>query len=157
MNTKETRNFLSKKLFKFNWMKQRILYREDELLNNAKADINSFLRSKNKIGRTTEDMAIIIAEDPVIIYYRNWIDAIDELQILLLNYPDELRIIRYRYIENNEGLKDKDVMKKLQLKGEYPDNKAQYYRYKNNAFDLFEKICIKRHLIDIPVDNFKKS
>jgi len=157
LNTKETRNFLSKKLFKFNWMKQRILYREDELLNNAKADINSFLRSKNKIGRTTEDMAIIIAEDPVIIYYRNWIDAIDELQILLLNYPDELRIIRYRYIENNEGLKDKDVMKKLQLKGEYPDNKAQYYRYKNNAFDLFEKICIKRHLIDIPVDNFKKS
>lgn len=153
MNTKETRKFLSKKLFQYNWMKQRILDREDELLNNARGDINSFLRSKNKIGRTTEDMAIIIAEDPVIRYNRAWIDAIDELQILLLNYPDELRIIRYRYIENAEGLKDIDVIKKLQLKGEYPDNKAQYYRYKNNAFDLFEKICIKRHLIDIPVDN----
>lgn len=153
LNTKETRKFLSKKLFKFNWMKQRILNREDELLNNAKTDINSFLRSKNKIGRTTEDMAIIIAEDPIIRYYRSWIDAIDELQIFLLNYPDELRIIRYRYIENTEELKDKDVMKKLQLKGEYPDYKSQYYNYKNNAFDLFEKICIKRHLIDIPVDN----
>ena len=98
-------------------------------------------------------MAIIIAEDPVIRYYRSWIDAIDEFQVLLLNYPDELRIIRYRYIENDEGLKDKDVMKKLQLKGEYPDYKSQYYNYKNNAFDIFEKICIKRYLIDIPVDN----
>lgn len=153
MNTKETRNFLSKRLFNFNWMKKRILDREDELLNKARTDINSFLKSKNKVGRTIEDMAIIIAEDPVIRYYRAWIDAIDELQILLLNHPDELRIIRYRYIENDEGLKDKDIMKKLQLKGEYPDYKSQYYNYKNNAFDLFEKICIKRQLIDIPVDN----
>lgn len=153
MNTKDTRNFLSKKLFKFNWMKERILDREDELLNNARTDINSYLRSKNKVGRTTEDMAITIAEDPVIRYYKDWINSIEELQERLLKHPDELRIIRYRYIENNEGLKDKDIMRKLQLKGEYPDNKAQYYRYKNNAFELFEKICIKRGLINIPVDN----
>lgn len=153
MNIKETRKLLSKKLFQYNWIKQRAIDREDELLNNAKNDINSFLRSKNKVGRTTEDMAIIISEDPVIRYYKSWINAIDELQILLLNHPDELRIIRYRYIENDEGLKDKDIMRKIQLKGEYPDNKAQYYRYKNNALDIFEKICIKRHLIDIPVDN----
>lgn len=153
MNTKETRKFLSKKLFQFNWMKQRVIDREDELLNNAKTDINSFLRSKNKVGRTTENMAIIIAEDPVIRYYRTWIDAIDELQILLLRYPDELRIIRYRYIENTEELKDKDVMEKLQLKGEYPDYKSQYYNYKNKALNRFKEICIKRHLINIPVDN----
>lgn len=153
MNTKETRKFLSKKLFQYNWMKERILDREDELLNNAKTDINSFLRSKNKIGRTTEDMAITIAEDPVIRYHRAWVDAIDELQILLLNYPDELRIIRYRYIENTECLKDKDVIKKLQLKGEYPDYKMQYYRYKNKALDRFIDICIKKYLINAPVDN----
>lgn len=153
MNTKETRKFLSKKLFQYNWMKERILDREDELLYKARTDINSFLRSKNKIGRTTEDMAIIIAEDPVIRYNRAWIDAIDELQILLLNYPDELRIIRYRYIENTEGLKDKDVMRKIQLKGEYPDYKSQYYNYKNKALNRFKNICIKRYLINIPVDN----
>ena len=153
MNTKETRKFLSKKLFQYSWMKQRILDREDELLYKSRTDINSFLKSKNKIGRTTEDMAIIIAEDPIIKYYKVWIDAIDELQTLLLNYPDELRIIRYRYIENTEGLKDIDVIKKLQLKGEYPDYKMQYYRYKNKALNRFKEICIKRYLINIPVDN----
>jgi len=134
-------------------MKERILDREDELLNSARSDVNSFLKSKNKIGRTTEGMAIIIAEDPVIRYYRAWIDAIDEFQVLLLKHPDELRIIRYRYIENEEGLRDKDVMRKIQLKGEYPDYKVQYNRYKNKALDRFKEICIKRHLINIPVDN----
>jgi len=44
-------------------------------------------------------------------------------------------------------------MRKIQLKGEYPDNERQYYRYKNKALDRFKEICIKKYLINIPVDN----
>lgn len=149
MTTKEIRKMLSKKLFCYHELKQKLQDREDEIMNNTKTNVNSYLKSKNSISRTTEDMAIKLAEDKTINYYKMWIDAIDEFLKVLESYPDELRIIKYRYIDNDTFAKDKDVMRKLQLNGEYPDYKSQYYNYKNRALDLFEKICIKRGIIDI--------
>lgn len=140
---KELANHLSK----YTSYKKEILEIEEKIINNSKTDVNTGIRSKNKISRGTENLAIKLATHEKINKLRKWISVIDDLQIELLEEPIKLRILKYKYIDKREKVMDYQVINKLEEIG-YPLSKNLYYTLKEQILYKLEKMARYQHLLD---------
>lgn len=137
---KEVIKELATHLSNYNKYKQEILDIEEEIINNS--GVNNGIKSKNKISKTVEKLAITLATNKRINYLKYWINLIDDLKIELLNDPIKTKIIKYKYtdLEDNERVSDRMVMEKIEKEG-YPMTKNLFYVLKEQIFYKFEKMA----------------
>lgn len=137
---KEVMKELEKHLRNYNNYKEEILDIEESIINNS--GVNNGIKSKNKISKTVEKLAIDIASNNRINYLKYWINLIDDLKQEMINDPIKTKIIKYRYtdLEWNEKISDKQVIEKLEKEG-YPMSKNLFYVTKEQIFYKFEKMA----------------
>ena len=131
----EIRKILIQKLKDYKWMGQELIDIEEEL-DSSPPDYNSNIKSKNKISRKTENLAIKLAEDEKYQEIKAWKNCIDDLRIDYLNNhlyqkknkvgrpklydnPElKLKYLNKRYVEfTNKKINNEIVFAQLQLEG----------------------------------------
>ncbi len=136
---KETIKILAKHLSLHNIYKEEIIEREVELINNRSGDTNAGIRSKNKVSRTTEDIAILLASDERLAWLKGITKAIDDFRIeLLKEEPILLKIMEAKYLNKTYKVYDADVIAQITCNG-YPIGENMYYAKKERMLYLLEK------------------
>lgn len=118
---------LEKHLSLYSEYKKHILELEDEILNNNKTGYEEHITSKYKISRKVEDDVIKLISDTNLNYYKNWVIAIDWLIKEIINEPIKVKLLKYKYLDKLEKVKDKDVITKLALEGYMSDGDKNFY------------------------------
>lgn len=121
----EVRKLLIQKLKEYRFMNDELILIEEQL-DSTPADKNYYIKSKNKISRKTESLAIRLAENKKYQEIKAWKNCIDNL---FINYDkDSLKwkFIQRRYIlydtvvykwDKTRKLKDNDIYKDFELEG----------------------------------------
>ena len=130
----EIRKLLIKKLKDYKLMGQELIDIE-ERLDSSPSDYNSSIKSKNKISRRTENLAIKLAEDEKYQNIKAWKNCIDDLRIdyfnnhlyskklkagrpKLYDNPElKLKYLNKRYVEGTKKINNEMVFAQLQLEG----------------------------------------
>lgn len=139
---KDTIKILARHLSQYNLYMEQINDLEVEIINNSSSDVNSGIRSKNKVSRTTEDIAIELASNKELSRLKAITKAIDDLRIELLNEPVLLKILNYKYLNQGRKVSDVSVIMKITDTG-YPMSRDLYYTLKEQILYRFEKILYK--------------
>lgn len=137
---KEIMRKLEKHLRNYNTYKEEILDIEESIINNS--GVNNGIKSKHRISKTVEKLAIDIASNERINCLKYWVNLIDDLRAELINDPIKTKLIQYKYIDlnYNERISDMQVLEKLEVAG-YPMSKNLYYVTKEQIFYKFEKMA----------------
>lgn len=137
---KDTIKILAKHLSLYNLYKEQINDLEIEIINNSSSDINSGIRSKNKVSRTTEDIAIALASNKELSRLKAITKAIDDLRTELLNNENraKLKLLNYKYLNQASKVSDLYVMQRITDEG-YPLPSNAYYTMKEKILYRFEK------------------
>lgn len=146
---------LRKKLKDYNYMQERILEIEDTAIEE-KADINSGIRSKNKVGKKVENIAIKLAENNEYNELKAWKSCIDGLLIYYIDEPLKLKFLKRRYIGcelvnytiKHNSIKDIDVIKDLELEG-CNISKRCWINYKNDMLNKLYELTLENNYIKI--------
>lgn len=138
---------LARHLSNYTNYKKSILDIEEGIIYNNTVDVNSGIKSKNKISKTVENLAIKLSSNIDIKFYKSWISIIDELQCELLEEPIKLKILRYKYIDKATKVTDHKVISKIEEEG-YPMTINLYYQLKEQIFYKFEKMAKIKGLIE---------
>ena len=121
----EIRKLLIKKLKDYKLMGQELIDIEEKL-DSSPSDYNSSIKSKNKISRRTENLAIKLAEDEKYQEIKAWKNCIDNLFIKYDKNSLKWKFIQRRYIlydtvvykwDKTRKLKDIDIYKDFELEG----------------------------------------
>ena len=119
------RKLLIQKLKDYKWMGQELIDIEEKL-DSSPSDYNSSIKSKNKISRRTENLAIKLAEDEKYQEIKAWKNCIDNLFIKYDKNSLKWKFIQRRYIlydtvvykwDKTRKLKDIDIYKDFELEG----------------------------------------
>lgn len=151
----EIRKLLIQKLKDYKWMGQELIDIEEEL-DSSPSDYNSNIKSKNKISKKTENLAIKLAEDEKYQEIKAWKNCLDNLFIKYDKNSLKWKFIQRRYIlcdtvhykwNKSRNLKDIDIYKDFQLEGIDKCNKS-FRNLKNSIiFDLYKE-ANKNNLIN---------
>lgn len=136
---KKTIKELAKHLSRYSFYIEEINELEVELINSSESDVNSSIRSKNKVSRTTENVALLLAGDTRLNRLKTIIRAIDDLRIELLNEPILLKILNYKYLNQSIRVSDLYVMQRITNEG-YPLPNNAYYVLKEKILYKFQLI-----------------
>lgn len=149
------RSLLIKKLIEYRFMQDELIEIEEKF-DSAPADYNSNIKSKYKISRRTENLAIKLAEDEKYQEIKAWKNCIDNLFIKYEKNSLKWKFIQRRYIlcdtvhykwNKSRNLKDIDIYKDFQLEGIDKCNKS-FRNLKNSViFDLYKE-ANKNNLIN---------
>lgn len=152
----EVRKILIQKLKEYRFMNDELILIEEQL-DSTPTDKNYYIKSKNKVSRKTESLAIRLAENKKYQEIKAWKNCIDNL---FINYDkDSLKwkFIQRRYIlcdavaykwDKTRNLKDIDIYKDFQLEGINRDEKT-FRRLKNDIlYDLYKE-ANKNNLINL--------
>lgn len=121
----EIRKLLIQKLKDYKLMGQELIDIEEKL-DSSPSDYNSSIKSKNKISRRTENLAIKLAEDEKYQEIKAWKNCIDNLFIKYDKNSLKWKFIQRRYIlydtvvykwDKTRKLKDIDIYKDFELEG----------------------------------------
>ena len=150
----EVRKLLIQKLKEYRFMNDELILIEEQL-DSTPADKNYYIKSKNKISRKTESLAIRLAENKKYQEIKAWKNCIDNLFISYDKNSLKWKFIQRRYIlydtvvykwDKTRKLKDNDIYRDLQLEGIDKD-KRTFLRLKDNIiYDLYKE-AIKNNLI----------
>ena len=137
---KDTIKTLAKHLSKYTFYMEQINDLEVEIINNSSSDVNSGIRSKNKVSRTTEDIAIALASNKELSRLKAITKAIDDLRIELLNDENraKLKLLNYKYLNQASKVSDLYVMQRITDEG-YPLPSNAYYTMKEKILYRLEK------------------
>lgn len=136
---KKTIKELAKHLSRYNFYIEEINELEVELINSGESDVNSSIKSKNKVSRTTENIALLLAGDTRLNRLKTITRAIDDLRIELLNEPILLKILNYKYLNQSIRVSDLYVMQRITNEG-YPLPNNAYYVMKEKILYKFQLI-----------------
>lgn len=137
---KETIRQLVKHLKNYKRYHQAILEREEELINSSSNDLNSGIKSQNKISKSTEEVAIRLSSDYKLQRLKKLVQAIDDLRIGLLDEPVKLKILNYKYLNQAERVNDIYVTQRITDEGYPLQANSTYYELKEQILYKFEKI-----------------
>lgn len=119
------RSLLIQKLKEYRFMQDELIEIEEKF-DSAPADYNSNIKSKYKISRRTENLAIKLAEDEKYQEIKAWKNCIDNLFIKYDKNSLKWKFIQRRYIlydtvvykwDKTRKLKDIDIYKDFELEG----------------------------------------
>lgn len=152
----EVRKLLIQKLKEYRFMQDELIEIEEKF-DSAPADYNSNIKSKYKISRRTENLAIKLAEDERYQDIKAWKNCINNLFIKYDKNSLKWKFIQRRYIlydtaiykwNKTRNLKDIDIYKDFQLEGINRDEKT-FRRLKNDIlYDLYKE-ANKNNLINL--------
>lgn len=121
----EVRKLLIQKLKEYRFMNDELILIEEQL-DSTPADKNYYIKSKNKISRKTESLAIRLAENKKYQEIKAWKNCIDNLFISYDKNSLKWKFIQRRYIlydtvvykwDKTRKLKDNDIYKDFELEG----------------------------------------
>lgn len=152
----EVRKLLIQKLKEYRFMNDELILIEEQL-DSTPADKNYYIKSKNKISRKTESLAIRLAENKKYQEIKAWKNCLDNLFINYDKNSLKWKFIQRRYIlcdavaykwDKTRNLKDIDIYKDFQLEGINRDEKT-FRRLKNDIlYDLYKE-ANKNNLINL--------
>lgn len=155
---RNVRKLLIQKLKEYRWMGQELINIEEKY-DSTISDYNSNIRSKNKITRRTENLAIKLAEDERYQNIKAWINCIDDLRIDYLNnhlYQKKNKVGRPKLYDNPE-LKLKYLNKRYV---EYTDKKINneivFAQLQLEGFN-YSIIVFKRMIDSLLYDLYKEA
>ena len=150
----EVRKLLIQKLKEYRFMNDELILIEEQL-DSTPTDKNYYIKSKNKVSRKTESLAIRLVENKKYQEIKAWKNCIDNLFIKYDKNSLKWKFIQRRYIlydtvvykwDKTRKLKDNDIYRDLQLEGIDKD-KRTFLRLKDNIiYDLYKE-AIKNNLI----------
>ena len=150
----ELRKILINKLKDYRFMQDELIAIEEEL-DSTPSDDNGNIKSKNKISRKTENMAIQLAENERYQKVKAWKKCLDDLFIRYDKNSLKWKFIQRRYLlcdtvrykwNKSRNLKDIYVYKDLQLEGIDRDIRT-FLRLKDSIINDLYKEAIKNNLI----------
>lgn len=119
----EIRKLLIHKLKEYRFMNDELILIEEQL-DSTPTDKNYYIKSKNKISRKTENLAIRLAENKKYQEIKAWKNCIDNLFISYDKNSLKWKFIQRRYIlcdtviyKWRGTLKDNDIYKDFELEG----------------------------------------
>ena len=121
----EVRKLLIQKLKEYRFMNDELILIEEQL-DSTPADENYYIKSKNKISRKTESLAIRLVENKKYQEIKAWKNCIDNLFIKYDKNSLKWKFIQRRYIlydtvvykwDKTRKLKDNDIYKDFELEG----------------------------------------
>lgn len=121
----EVRKLLIQKLKEYRFMNDELILIEEQL-DSTPIDKNYYIKSKNKISRKTESLAIRLAENKKYQEIKAWKNCIDNLFISYDKNSLKWKFIQRRYIlydtvvykwDKTRKLKDNDIYKDFELEG----------------------------------------
>lgn len=150
----EVRKLLIQKLKEYRFMNDELILIEEQL-DSTPADKNYYIKSKNKISRKTESLAIRLAENKEYQEIKAWKNCLDNLFIKYDKNSLKWKFIQRRYIlydtaiykwDKTRNLKDIDIYKDFQLEG---INKSirTFLRLKESILNDLYKEANKNNLI----------
>lgn len=149
------RKSLIVKLEKYKFMQQDLIDIEEKLDKNS-FDVNSGIKSKNKISRRVESLAIKLADNEEYQNLKSWKKCIDELFIKYDKKSLKWKFIQRRYIlkdtiyynwNKNRNLKDIDIFKDFAIEG-IKISERTFKRLKNSVISDLYKEAKARNLIN---------
>lgn len=121
----EIRKLLIQKLKEYRFMNDELILIEEQL-DSTLADKNYYIKSKNKISRKTESLAIRLAENKEYQEIKAWKNCLDNLFIKYDKNSLKWKFIQRRYIlydtaiykwDKTRKLKDNDIYRDFELEG----------------------------------------
>ena len=121
----EVRKLLIQKLKEYRFINDELILIEEQL-DSTPADKNYYIKSKNKISRKTESLAIRLVENKKYQEIKLWKNCIDNLFIKYDKNSLKWKFIQRRYIlydtaiykwDKTRKLKDNDIYKDFELEG----------------------------------------
>ena len=121
----EVRKILIQKLKEYRFMNDELILIEEQL-DSTPTDKNYYIKSKNKISRKTESLAIRLVENKKYQEIKLWKNCIDNLFIKYDKNSLKWKFIQRRYIlydtaiykwDKTRKLKDNDIYKDFELEG----------------------------------------
>lgn len=121
----EVRKLLIQKLKEYRFMNDELILIEEQL-DSTPTDKNYYIKSKNKISRKTESLAIRLVENKKYQEIKLWKNCIDNLFIKYDKNSLKWKFIQRRYIlydtaiykwDKTRKLKDNDIYKDFELEG----------------------------------------
>ena len=154
----EIRKILINKLKNYRWMGQELIDIEEEL-DSAPSDDNGNIKSKNKISRKTENMAIKLTEDKRYQEIKAWKNCIEDLRIDYLNgqiYQKKNKVGRPRLYDNPE-LKLKYLNKRyVECGSKKINNEMVFAQLQLEGFD-YSIIVFKKMIDSLLYDLYKEA
>lgn len=149
----EERKIIVKKLHEWKDMPKMLIDIEDQLSIN-KTDYNSSIRSKNKISRSVENLAIKLAENAEYNLIKEWRNCIDSCFEKYTGDSLKMKYITRKYVYNDtvyykkkgKKVKDIEIYKDFELEG-ITKSEITYKRMKNAIINDVYKEAKKRNLI----------
>lgn len=152
----DIRKILIKRLKEYRFMQDELIAIEEEL-DSTPSDDNGNIKSKYKISRKTENMAIKLAENEIYQETKAWKKCLDDLFIRYDKNSLKWKFIQRRYLlcntvkykwNKSRNLKDIDIYKDFELEGINRDEKT-FRRLKNDIlYDLYKE-ANKNNLINL--------
>ena len=150
----EVRKLLIQKLKEYRFMNDELILIEEQL-DSTPVDKNYYIKSKNKISRKTESLAIRLAENKKYQEIKTWKNCIDNLFIKYDKNSLKWKFIQRRYIlydtvvykwDKTRKLKDNDIYRDFELEGISKSN-ITFKRMKESIIIDLYKEAIKNNLI----------
>lgn len=150
----EVRKLLIHKLKEYRFMNDELILIEEQL-DSTLTDKNYYIKSKNKISRKTESLAIRLAENKKYQEIKAWKNCIDNLFIKYDKNSLKWKFIQRRYIlcdtaiykwDKTRKLKDNDIYRDFELEGISKSN-ITFKRMKESIIIDLYKEAIKNNLI----------
>ena len=150
----EVRKLLIQKLKEYRFMNDELILIEEQL-DSTPADKNYYIKSKNKISRKTESLAIRLAENKEYQEIKAWKNCLDNLFIKYDKNSLKWKFIQRRYIlydtvvykwDKTRNLKDIDIYKDFQLEG-IDKSIRTFLRLKESILNDLYKEANKNNLI----------
>lgn len=154
---KENRKLIIKILDQYKDIPNRLIEIEEEIDSNANLDDNSYIRSKNKIGRKTENLAIKLINHKEYNNLKAWRELLDKLFISYDKNSLKWKFIQRRYIlkdtllykiPKGKEIKDIYVYKDFELEG-YKECIRTKKNIKDEIISDIYKEAIKIKLLDL--------
>lgn len=154
---KENRKLIIKILDQYKDIPNRLIEIEEEIDSNANLDDNSYIKSKNKIGRKTENLAIKLINHKEYNNLKAWRELLDKLFISYDKNSLKWKFIQRRYIlkdtllykiPKGKEIKDIYVYKDFELEG-YKECIRTKKNIKDEIISDIYKEAIKIKLLDL--------
>lgn len=154
----EVRKLLIQKLKEYRFMNDELILIEEQL-DSTPTDKNYYIKSKNKISRKTESLAIRLAENKKYQEIKTWKHCIDDLRIDYLNnhlYSKKNKVGRPKLYDNPE-LKLKYLDKRyVECTGKKINNEIVFAQLQLEGFD-YSIIVFKRMVDSFLYDLYKEA
>lgn len=152
----EKRKILIKKLKEYRFMQEELIDIEEQL-DSEKIDINSGIKSKNRVSKRVENLAIKLAEHSEYQNIKAWKKCIENVFISYDKNSLKWKFIQRRYLlcetvkykwNKSRNLKDNDIYKDFQLEG-YEKSERTFLRLKSSILEDLYKEANKNNLINL--------